>query len=105
MYPHDCGAFTRQPDATMLTAVSLPCRTSKFGSFAQLIVGHHKGFPIKRILMQFDVSGGPKLAIESATLQLWFLYAHKASWMQEGTIASKLRQSYRMLLMCFGLAS
>lgn len=85
----------------VLTATSpLVCvndRTSRFGTFPQLIVGHHKGFPIKRILIQFDVSGGPAQAVESATLQLWFLYAHKASWMQEDQVERQLNV-HRMLV-------
>ena len=53
-----------------------------------LIVGHHNGYPIKRFLIQFDTSGGPNMEIESAEMQLWFLYAHRASWNIEGVFTT-----------------
>ena len=58
--------------------------TNNIGTHQFLIVGKGKLYPKKRILISFDTSSIPTDAVvESASLQLWFVYAHSASFVEE----------------------
>ena len=62
------------------------------GSDPLLIVGKHGGFPKKRSLVQFDLGDIPDGAtVMSATFELYYVYAHKASFIPEDCIDRVIR--------------
>ena len=53
---------------------------SNYNSYPFLLVGKHPAYPLKRTLMKFQDIPKECTMPRSATLHLFFLYAHKASW-------------------------
>jgi len=71
---------------------------SSKGTQAWLILGKHKSYPIKRSLAQFDMAVVPEnAAVLSATLKVYFVYAHKASGSTEEGVDRVIR-AHQMLV-------
>ena len=71
--------------------VTLERGSRNFNYLPYLIVGTHPGFPMKRSLMKFqDIPSECTLLLE-ATLHIYFVYAHKASYMTDAQVPSVTR--------------
>ena len=75
------------------------------GSHQFLIVGMHTGWPLKRTLIKWNMPNlAPDEVVVSATMRLYFLYAHRASnqpnepWIPRWIFASPLLVSCCRLL-------
>ena len=63
-------------DATLQAGYNL-------GSFQYLLVGLHKGWPKKRIVIQFEDIPSTCSNVTSAVMYMKYAYAHKASWFSD----------------------
>ncbi len=71
--------------------VTLERGYQNFNYLTYLIVGTHPGFPLKRSLMKFqNIPSECRLPLQ-ATLHIYFVYAHKASYMTEQQVPSVTR--------------
>ena len=66
---------------TVTKDVTLERGSTNFNYLPYLIVGTHPGFPMKRSLMQFQNIPSDCLLPVQATLYIYFVYAHKASYL------------------------
>lgn len=60
--------------------VTLERGSTNFNYLQYLIVGKHPGFPLKRSLMRFENIPAECVLPLEATLHIYFVYAHKASY-------------------------
>jgi hypothetical protein len=68
------------------------------GTQVWMILGKHASYPIKRSLAQFDMDVVPEnAAVLSATLKVYFVYAHKASGSTEAGVDRVIR-AHQMLV-------
>ena len=74
--------------------VTLERGSTNFNYLPYLIVGTHPGYPLKRSLMKFQniptYASDCNLPLE-ATLHIYFVYAHKASFMSESQVPALTR--------------
>ncbi len=60
--------------------------TSNKKNYDFLIVGKHPGYPLKRTLIKFEDIPQKCKKIKSATMNVYYWYAHKASWMTNAQV-------------------
>ncbi|XP_028416387.1 uncharacterized protein LOC114540395 [Dendronephthya gigantea] len=81
------SAFSAQRTTTytlkVTEDVTLERAGSNFNYLQFLLVGTHPGFPLKRSLMKFQNIPGQCIVPLEATLHLYFVYAHKASYLRQ----------------------
>ena len=71
--------------------VTLESGLTNFNNLQYLIVGTHPGFPLKRSLMKFQSIPSECTLPSQATLNIFFVYAHKASYMSDSQVPSFTR--------------
>ena len=71
--------------------VTLERGSRNFNSLEFLIVGTHPYYPLKRSLMKFDNIPSECLLPLRATLHIFFIYAHKASFMSSTRVPAVTR--------------
>ena len=71
--------------------VTLESGLTNFNYLQYLIVGTHPGFPLKRSLMKFQNIPSECTLPLRATLHIFFVYAHKASYMSDSQVPSITR--------------
>ena len=71
--------------------VTLESGLTNFNYLEYLIVGTHPGFPLKRSLMKFQSIPSECTLPLQAALNIFFVYAHKASYMSDSQVPSFTR--------------
>ncbi len=63
--------------------VWLETPSNNYGNYDFLIVGKHPGYPLKRTLIQFEDIPQTCKKIESASMNVYYWYAYKTSWLTD----------------------